>query len=65
MSEVFWLALAFVFLIEGFMPLFFPKQWKESFLRIASLNEGQVRFVGLAAFVIGLALLLFFYPSSN
>jgi uncharacterized protein len=62
MSEAFWLAMALVFLIEGFLPLFFPQQWKEGFLKIASLKDGQIRFVGFAATVVGLMLLLFFYP---
>lgn len=62
MSEAFWLAIALVFLIEGFLPLFFPRQWKESFLKIASLQDGQIRFVGLLATVLGLLALLFFYP---
>lgn len=62
MSEVFWLALALVFIIEGFLPLFFPQQWKEGFLKIASLKDGQIRFVGLLATGLGLILLLFFNP---
>lgn len=39
------------------MPFFFPKSWKEAFLKIASLTEGQIRFVGLMALVIGLGML--------
>lgn len=59
MSETFWLALALVFILEGFMPFLFPKHWKETFLKIASLTEGQIRFVGLVAILIGITLFLF------
>ena len=58
MSESLWLALALVFIIEGLMPFLFPKQWKETFLKVASLTEGQIRFVGLMAIIIGSAFLL-------
>ncbi|KYP10715.1 MAG: hypothetical protein A0129_11380 [Limnobacter sp. CACIAM 66H1] len=58
MSETFWLALALVFILEGLMPFLFPKQWKETFLKIASLTEGQIRFVGLVAILIGITLFL-------
>ncbi|GLR27736.1 MULTISPECIES: DUF2065 domain-containing protein [Limnobacter] len=57
MSETLLSALALVFIIEGFMPFFFPKNWKEAFLKIASLTEGQIRFVGLVALLIGLGML--------
>jgi uncharacterized protein len=59
MSETFWLALALVCILEGLAPFLFPKQWKETFLRIASLTEGQIRFVGLMAIIIGVLLFLF------
>ena len=58
MSETFGLALALVFILEGFMPFLFPIQWKVTFLKIASLTEGQIRFVGLVAILIGITLFL-------
>ncbi|HEX4917312.1 MAG TPA: DUF2065 family protein [Limnobacter sp.] len=60
MSETFWLALALVFIMEGLMPFLFPKQWKETFLKIAALSEGQIRFVGMVAIVLGLLLFVVF-----
>ncbi|MFN7504524.1 MAG: DUF2065 domain-containing protein [Limnobacter sp.] len=51
--------MALVFILEGFMPFLFPKQWKETFLKIASLTEGQIRFVGLVAIIIGITLFWF------
>lgn len=59
MSETLWLAMALVCIFEGLMPFLFPKQWKETFLKIASLTEGQIRFVGLVAILIGTTLFLF------
>ena len=59
MSETLLLALALVLILEGLMPFLFPKQWKETFLKVASLTEGQIRFVGLVAILIGTTLFLF------
>lgn len=59
MSETFWLAIALVLVLEGIMPFLFPKQWKETFLKIASLTEGQIRFVGLVAILVGITIFLF------
>ncbi|MCO5100033.1 MAG: DUF2065 family protein [Burkholderiaceae bacterium] len=40
------------------MPLFAPANWREMFLRVAQLRDGQIRFVGFGATLAGLALLL-------
>lgn len=56
--EIPWLsALGMVFLIEGIIPFLFPGRWRSIFDRICRLNDGQIRFVGLAAVLIGSALL--------
>ena len=59
MSETLWSALALVFILEGLMPFVFPKHWKQTFLKIASLTEGQIRFMGLVAILVGITLFLF------
>ncbi|RZI80801.1 MAG: DUF2065 family protein [Rubrivivax sp.] len=57
MSDAFWMALALVLLLEGFLPLINPAAWRRVFEQALSLSDGQLRFVGLSSIVIGLALL--------
>jgi uncharacterized protein YjeT (DUF2065 family) len=56
MQNVLFLAIGMVLVIEGLMPLFFPRQWRDMFRQIMALTDGQLRFVGLIAVAIGLLL---------
>jgi uncharacterized protein YjeT (DUF2065 family) len=47
-------ALALVLVLEGLLPLLAPRVWRESFRKLLDLSDGQLRFVGLAAIVLGL-----------
>lgn len=47
------LALGFVLVIEGLMPLLAPRAWREAVRSIAGLADGQIRFLGLAAVASG------------
>ena len=58
MSNALLLALALVLIIEGLMPLLFPRQWRQLFQQIMALTDGQLRYIGLAAVAAGLLLLL-------
>ncbi len=54
-----WLrAIGIVLILEGMMPLVSPANWREVFLRVARLRDGQIRFVGFGATLAGIALLL-------
>lgn len=54
-----WLrAIGLVLVIEGLMPLLAPARWREVFMQVARLRDGQIRFVGFGATLAGLALLL-------
>lgn len=57
-STSFVIALGFVLIIEGIVPLIFPSIWKDTFRRITSLEDGQLRFIGLMAVVSGVMVLL-------
>jgi uncharacterized protein YjeT (DUF2065 family) len=46
-------ALALVLVVEGLLPLFAPRVWRESFRRLLDLSDGQLRFVGLVAIALG------------
>jgi uncharacterized protein YjeT (DUF2065 family) len=54
-----WLrAIGLVLILEGLMPLLAPARWREVFLQVARLRDGQIRFVGFGAALIGAGLLL-------
>jgi uncharacterized protein len=56
-STTFWLAMALVLLVEGFMPFVSPTTWRQTFTQILKLTDGQLRFMGLASLLLGLALI--------
>ena len=47
-------ALALVLVVEGLLPLLAPRAWREGVRRLQELSDGQLRFIGLLAIVIGL-----------
>ncbi len=54
-------AFALMLILEGLMPFLFPDKWRQAFLRLTAMNDGQIRFFGLTSMVIGLILLTFFF----
>ena len=54
MTDALWTALALVLVIEGILPFAAPRLWRSSFQRLTQLSDGQLRFIGLIAIVIGL-----------
>lgn len=56
MQSALFLALGLVLIIEGLMPLLFPRQWRQLFQQIMALTDGQLRFIGLLAVIGGLLL---------
>ncbi len=55
MADSLWAAFALVLVVEGLLPLFAPRVWRESFRRLVQLTDGQLRFIGLVSIVVGLA----------
>jgi uncharacterized protein YjeT (DUF2065 family) len=43
--------------LEGLFPFLSPGGWRQTFLKIMELRDGQLRFFGLAAILLGLATL--------
>ena len=41
-------------LLEGIIPFLFPRQWRDTFVRITRFSDGQIRFFGLMALLCGL-----------
>jgi uncharacterized protein len=50
----FFAALCLVLVVEGLLPFIAPKVWRETMLKAAALNDGQLRMVGLLSIVVGL-----------
>ena len=55
MPDSLWAAFALVLVVEGLLPLLAPRFWRESFAKLVTLSDGQLRFVGLAAILLGIA----------
>ena len=47
-------ALALVLIIEGLFPFISPAAWRQMFLSLLALTDGQLRFFGLCAVLLGL-----------
>jgi len=48
-----------VLLLEGVLPFVAPAMWRETMLRIAKMQDGQIRFIGLGGIVVGGLLVAF------
>jgi uncharacterized protein YjeT (DUF2065 family) len=53
-------AVAMVLIFEGLLPLISPPKWREMFNQLLQLEDGQIRFFGLAIVLFGLFLLACF-----
>jgi uncharacterized protein YjeT (DUF2065 family) len=52
------LAFGLMLVLEGLLPFLSPQRWRALFAQAAKLTDGQLRFLGLAALVVGCAILL-------
>ncbi len=53
-----WLrAFGLLLILEGLMPLLAPARWREVIQQVSRLRDGQIRFFGLGAALLGLLLL--------
>ncbi|MDR0635195.1 MAG: DUF2065 domain-containing protein [Azoarcus sp.] len=51
-------AIALMLVLEGCVPLFAPALWREVFLFLTSLKNGQIRYAGLSSVLAGVVLLV-------
>lgn len=51
------MAFGLMLVLEGALPLLAPRVWRQTFQRMIDLNDGQLRFVGMASMAGGLMLL--------
>ncbi|MDO9596592.1 MAG: DUF2065 domain-containing protein [Azoarcus sp.] len=54
------IAFALMLILEGIIPFVAPATWRDTFLRLARLGDGQIRFIGLSSMLVGLILLFVF-----
>ena len=57
MTSTLLLAFALILVLEGIMPFLAPKAWRETFVRLTQMSDGQIRFIGLTSKLIGLVML--------
>jgi uncharacterized protein YjeT (DUF2065 family) len=50
-------AFALLLVLEGLLPFLAPRVWRDTFRRIMEMSDGQIRFVGLASMLAGMAVL--------
>jgi len=60
MGQTLLIAFALMLVIEGLLPFIAPAAWRDTFLRLAQLADGQIRFIGLTSMLIGMLLLFTF-----
>jgi uncharacterized protein YjeT (DUF2065 family) len=53
MPDWVWAAFALVLIVEGLLPFAAPRVWRDAFARLTALSDGQIRFIGLTAIVLG------------
>ena len=50
-------ALGLMLIFEGLLPFIAPQAWRETFRRMITLKDGQLRFVGIVSIIGGLLLM--------
>ena len=58
MGDIIVAGIALMFVFEGILPFVAPRLWRETFRKALELNDGQLRFFGLASMVAGLVILI-------
>lgn len=59
MLETLLVALGLMLVVEGLLPFLSPRIWRQTFLRITQMADGQLRFMGLTSMLVGLLILIF------
>ena len=47
-------SIGLMLVIEGLMPFLFPQGWRDTFKKLITMKSGQIRFMGLVSFLLGL-----------
>ncbi|MGC2047615.1 MAG: DUF2065 domain-containing protein [Gallionella sp.] len=57
MLDYWLLGLAMMLVIEGIVPFLLPDLWRETFRKLVTLSDGQLRFIGITSMLSGIILL--------
>ena len=57
MLDYWLLGLAMMLVIEGIWPFIMPELWRETFRKLVTLSDGQLRFIGITSMLSGIILL--------
>jgi uncharacterized protein len=57
MSHALITAIGLMLVFEGILPLVAPQAWRQTFERLLTLNNGQLRFIGIVSMLIGLLII--------
>ena len=60
MYETLFVAACLMLVLEGMLPFLAPDRWRQFVLRLAALQDSEIRNMGLLSMVIGAVLLYFF-----
>ena len=58
MNATILMAFGLMLIFEGLLPFIAPQAWRETFKRMITLKDGQLRFMGLISIIGGLLLTL-------
>ena len=58
MNTTILMAIGLMLVFEGLLPFIAPQAWRETFKRMITLKDGQLRFMGLISIIGGLLLTL-------
>ena len=50
-------ALCLVLVLEGIIPFLYPNRWRQLVITLASINDRQLRIMGLVSMVLGVGVL--------
>ncbi len=56
-SDTLWVAFGLMLIFEGIMPFVSPQGWRDKMAQLMVLQDGQIRFFGLACILAGLLML--------
>ncbi|MBL8472822.1 MAG: DUF2065 domain-containing protein [Rhodocyclaceae bacterium] len=51
-------AFGLMLVIEGLLPFIAPRLWRETLRRATTLEDGQLRFIGLTSMIAGLVFII-------
>ena len=56
-GDTLWVAFGLMLIFEGVFPFVSPQGWRDKMAQILVLEDGQIRFFGLACVLVGLLML--------